>query len=825
MTADLASAFRSATERAGLDLRVTCPALPEPVYVDREMWEKIVLNLISNAFKFTFTGGIDVALTWHGSHVDLSVADTGVGIAEAELDRVFQRFHRTERTRARTHEGSGIGLALVRELVTMHGGTIGVNSVLGRGTTFTVSIPAGVAHLPREHVGTDHTSAVSDAVATPYVQEALRWLPTSPARDGGDTAPGPVLAGRILVADDNADMRDYVGRLLGPHWSVEVVSDGAAALRAALRERPDVVVSDVMMPVMDGFELLRAIREHEATRTVPVILLSARAGEEARVEGLDAGADDYLVKPFSARELIARVHAQVVRAKVRSVEEAHALRLARIFEHAPVGCLILRGPDHVCEFANNAYVGMIGNRPLLDLPLREALAELEGQGIFELLDRVFTTGEPHVGRSLPILLDRGRGAEEAFFDFVYQPLFEDGIVTGIAVVCFDVTALAMARRESEAANRAKDEFLAMLGHELRNPLAPILTALQLMRLRGVQGGVREREVIERQLRHLVGLVDDLLDVSRITRGKIQLRRETIDVADVVARAIEMTSPAIEERRHTLTVDVPRRLSVEGDAGRLAQVFANLLTNAAKYTDAGGHIRIAAAQHGAEIEIAVTDNGSGIAPDMLPRLFDLFTQERQELDRSQGGLGLGLAIVRGLVEAHKGSVTVTSGGKGRGAAFTVRLPVAAVAVHPAAEPRPVRAGANGCAVLLVDDNPDAADLLADSLRALGHEVQVAADGPSALSLVRTFRPEAVVLDIGLPVMDGFELAERLRQDGGLARVALIAVTGYGQEVDRSRTQSAGFGAHLVKPVDVHEVDAAIRSLSGSMPSASSFGPGT
>jgi signal transduction histidine kinase len=827
MTADLASAFRSATDRAGLELRVRCPKLPEPVYVDPEMWEKIVLNLISNAFKFTFNGRIEVALTWQGSHVDLSVADTGVGIAEAELDRVFQRFHRTERTRARTHEGSGIGLALVRELVTMHGGTIGVSSVLGHGSTFTVSIPTGVAHLPREHVGDEPVSAMSDTVATPYIQEALRWLPnaSSPGRAAAAEATDPILSGRVVVADDNADMRDYIGRLLGPHWSVEIVADGSLALAAALRERPDVIVADVMMPVMDGFELLRAVREHEATRAVPVILLSARAGEEARVEGLQAGADDYLVKPFSARELIARVHAQVVRAKVRSVEEAHALRLARIFEHAPVGCVILRGPDHVFEFANKAYIAMVGDRRVVDLPVREALPELAGQGVFELLDRVYSTGEPYVGRSLRMMLARSRGAEEAFFDFVYQPLFEDGVVTGIAVVCFDVTALATARREAEAANRAKDEFLAMLGHELRNPLAPILTALQLMRLRDVQGGAREREVIERQVRHLVGLVDDLLDVSRITRGKIQLRHEAIDIGDAIARAIEMTSPAIEERRHTLTVDVPRHLTVEGDPGRLAQVFANLLTNAAKYTDAGGHIRVAAARHGSEVEITVSDNGSGIAPDMLPRLFDLFTQERQELDRSQGGLGLGLAIVRGLVNAHNGSVAVTSGGKGQGATFTVRLPAAGAAVRVGDEPRHAPAAHTGCAVLLVDDNPDALDLLAESLRALGHEVQVAVDGPSALSLVRTFQPDVAVLDIGLPVMDGYELAERLRDHRGLENLALIAVTGYGQAVDRQRTLDAGFNAHLVKPVDVHEVDALIRDCSGSIPSASSLRPGT
>ncbi|HEY8550643.1 MAG TPA: ATP-binding protein [Vicinamibacterales bacterium] len=814
LTADLASAFRSATQRAGLDLVVDCPPLPEPVYVDREMWEKVVLNLISNAFKFTFAGRIQVSLAHRGSHVELVVADTGVGILEADLPHVFERFRRGRRTQARTHEGSGIGLALVRELVTMHGGTIRVDSKAGEGATFTVSIPTGCGHLPPEHVAESRSGGPSRTLATPYVQEALRWLPSAPAVHAEPHVPSHTaeMAGRILVADDNADMREYITRLLGQQWHVQAVSDGAEALAAAVRDRPDVIVSDVMMPGLDGFELLRALRDDERTRSVPVILLSARAGEEARVEGLRAGADDYLVKPFAARELIARVQAQVVRAKVRSIEEEHGLLLSRIFEHAPVGCAFLRGPDHVFDFANQSYLAMVGHRPVAGLPFREALPELVSQGVVECLDRVYATGEPYAARSMRRMLDRGNGPEETFFDLVYHPLTGDGMPAGIAIVCYDVTELVTARREAEAANRAKDEFLAMLGHELRNPLAPILTALQLMRLRGVSAAARERTVIERQVRHVVGLVDDLLDVSRITRGKVQLRRELVDLADAVARAIEMTSPAMDERRHTLHVDVPRGLVTVGDPARLAQVLANLLTNAAKYTDAGGRIEVQASRSGTEIAVSVKDNGAGIAPEMMPRIFDSFSQERQELDRSQGGLGLGLAIVRGLVEAHGGSVSAHSEGKGCGATFTVRLQAAEAhapvveAAQPAREPQP-----GGCEVLLVDDNPDAAALLADSLRALGHAVHVCGDGPSAIEVLRTISPDVALLDLGLPLMDGFELAQRLRGNGRLNRLGLIAVTGYGQEVDLRRSREAGFQGHLVKPVDVHVLDAMIRSI--------------
>ena len=816
LTADLASTFRSAVERAGLTLVVDCPPLPEPIHVDRDMWEKVVLNLLSNAFKFTFTGTITVSLASRGTHVDLTVRDTGVGIAPEELPRVFDRFHRAERTRARTHEGSGIGLSLVRELVAMHGGTVSVESIAEQGTTFTVSVPTGTAHLPAERIGAPRASAWTPTGATPYVHEALRWLPTPAMAAAGTegTAGARQLAdARVLVADDNADMRDYISRLLGERCVIDAVGDGLAALALARASRPDVVVADVMMPGLDGFELLRALRSDERTRSVPVILLSARAGEEARVEGLEAGADDYLVKPFSARELIARVQAQVLRARLRSVEEAHALRLASIFEHAPVGVAILRGPTHVFEYINDAYAVMVAGRPVRGKAIREALPELSGQELYELLDEVYASARPYVGRSVKVMLDRGRGEpEETFFDFVYQPLLDDGSVSGIAVVCYDVTELAKARRDAEAANRAKDEFLAMLGHELRNPLAPILTALQLMTLRGLTGAERERRIIERQVKHVVGLVDDLLDVSRITRGKVQLRREYLDLADVIGKAIEMTSPAIEERQHTLLVDVPRGLGADGDSARLAQVFANLLTNAAKYTEPHGTIRITAAREGGEVVVRVSDTGSGIAPEMLPHVFDLFVQERQAVNRAQGGLGIGLAIVHSLVEAHGGTVTAASGGKGAGSTFAVRLPVAER--MPQAPPpldALAPAASDGCRVLLVDDNRNAAELLADSLRAMGYSVGVAFDGPAALHLVGSFVPDVALLDLGLPVMDGFELAERLRSGRGLDQLPLIAITGYGQEVDRRRTAAAGFCGHLVKPVDVHALDQMIREV--------------
>jgi CheY-like chemotaxis protein/two-component sensor histidine kinase len=355
----------------------------------------------------------------------------------------------------------------------------------------------------------------------------------------------------------------------------------------------------------------------------------------------------------------------------------------------------------------------------------------------------------------------------------------------------------------------------MLGHELRNPLAPILTALQLLKLRGIQAGERERDIIERQVRHLVALVDDLLDVSRITRGKIDLRRQRLEIADVVARAIEMASPLLEQQRHDLSVDVATDgLVVDGDAARLAQVVSNLLTNAAKYTEPGGAISLTAQAEGTEVVLRVTDTGSGIEAEMLPRVFDLFVQQPQTLERSRGGLGLGLAIVRSLVELHGGSVAVTSGGRGAGSEFTIRLPLAMEGEHarePVARLQLPRRRRSTGRVLIVDDNRDGAAMLADMLSTFGYETRVVHDGPSAVTVAEHYLPDIALLDIGLPVMDGFEVARRFAESARLRRTRLIAVTGYGQAQDRTQSALAGFAAHLVKPVDVDQLRLALDGM--------------
>jgi signal transduction histidine kinase/DNA-binding response OmpR family regulator len=866
-SAELASGFRSAVERAGLSLQVAVEPAREPAWIDRQMWEKIVLNLLSNAFKFTFEGGIVLALRETAERFELEVRDTGTGIPAAEVPRLFERFHRVAGARSRTEEGSGIGLALVQELVKLHGGEIAVQSELGVGSCFRVSIPRGSGHLPAQRLGAARTLVSTGHGAAPYVAEALRWV----RDDLGEALPAPATVGaeRVLVADDNADMRDYLRRILGGRWQVEVVGDGAAALRAACERPPDLVLTDVMMPGLDGFALLRALREDDRTRHVPVVMLSARAGEEASEQGLQAGADDYLVKPFTARELLARVGSQLSLARSRAAvarQRAEAdlqqRNVASLLMQAPTPICILRGPRLVVELANPATCRLWGRSvdEVMGKPLLEALPELHGQGFDELLGGVMATGIPYFGKERPIRLgpeadragtdragaDRAgadrAGADRAgiiYLNFVYEPLRTvDGRVDGVIMVGFDVTDEVTAREQvdrlrlqAEAANRAKDEFLAMLSHELRNPMAPIFTAIQLLRLKSGDAFERELAILDRQGRHLLRLVEDLLDVSKLTRGKVMLRRAPVEIAAVTAHAVEMVEPLLEERRHHLVQTVPASgLCVEADAQRLAQVVANLLTNAARYTEPGGRIELAAraiGDEGDEVEIVVRDNGAGIAADLLPRLFEPFVQGPRRAERREGGLGLGLEIVRSLVTLHGGRVSAHSDGLGRGSTFRVVLPASAepvtpVPAAPAAVPEDAagdaQAGAGGLGegrgrahrVLLVDDNRDAADLLGQALGRSGYAVTLAYDGPSAITAAAGAHPDVALLDIGLPGMDGYEVARHLRGvvDGSLR---LVAITGYGLPADHERSQEAGFLAHLTKPLDVGEVQEVLAKI--------------
>jgi signal transduction histidine kinase/DNA-binding response OmpR family regulator len=473
VTSDLASLFRTTLERAGLRFSVRCEPMLEPVFVDREMWEKIVLNLLSNAFKFTFEGEIAVTLQVRGERVRLGVRDTGTGIHPDELSRLFERFHRIEGARSRTQDGSGIGLALVQELVHLHGGQVRVESSPGLGSLFTVELRLGSEHLPPERVRLQPTLASAGSRAQAFVQEAEGWVP-----DGAPPSPRPPLElgaqpseadVRILVADDNGDMREYIARTLRKRWTVMAVADGEAALSAAREWQPDLVITDVLMPGLSGFGLLGELRKDARTRACSVMLLSARAGESL-LDGLEAGASDYLTKPFSARELVARVSMQVQIVRLRKVAEAERARLFSFLMQLPVAIAACEGPNHVVTLKNPLVDPLTQGRLRLGDTLSDICLEFPLDGLVEVLDRVYSSGEPAVWREQPLAIERESGGrEERLYDVALQPLRDaHGTVTGVVAAAYEVTAPLSTRRRKEARRR---ELAAVMARERAEELA------------------------------------------------------------------------------------------------------------------------------------------------------------------------------------------------------------------------------------------------------------------------------------------------------------------------------------------------------------------
>lgn len=520
--------------------------------------------------------------------------------------------------------------------------------------------------------------------------------------------------------------------------------------------------------------------------------------------------------------------------KARAQEELHAATdlLSNVFRQAPAYMCALRGREHVFEIANERFLELVGGRDVVGKALLEALPEASSQGIVDILDRVRSADEPYVGIDRRVSFRSGRELEPAlrFIDFVCVPLHgADGAVTGILFHGVDQTARKRAEDElrevaSELSemDRRKSDFLATLAHELRNPLAPLRNGLQIMRMAGSNESLsgRARDMMERQVAHLVRLVDDLLDVARISGGKIELRREACSLQDVVGRAVETATPALDARSHALDVRASAApIPVWVDPTRMAQVLANLLANAAKYTPPGGEVAIEARAEGSDAVVAVSDNGVGIPPEALPTLFDMFAQVKENLSMAQGGLGIGLALSKRLVELHGGTIAAASDGPGRGSRFEVRLPLAEHAPAAASPPEPaggISAAARRLRILVVDDNLDAGDSLATRLELAGHEARLARDGSSGLAVAREFSPEVAFLDIGMPGMNGYELARAIRESGKCEGAMLVALTGWGARRDVERARAAGFDAHLTKPAPDADIDEILARAAAAPP---------
>ncbi len=841
LTADLASVFESAMAKGGLRYEIDLQDPGEPVWVDRDMWEKIVFNLLSNAFKFTLQGSVHISLGRHDGMLRLSVRDTGSGIPESELPRVFERFHRIEGTPGRTYEGTGIGLALIQELVRLHGGVIAVHSVEGEGTRFDVDLPFGHAHLPQDRIVAASAPAEPEPeqrTGAAFVEEALRWLPDAqetavqrPQAAGSLLQPEAPLP-RILIADDNNDMRAYLKALLEPHAEVSVCADGEAAYAHLLRERPDLLLSDVMMPKLDGFGLIARIRAHDALCDLPVMLLSARAGEEAKVEGMQSGADDYLIKPFATGELLARVQRQLQLGRERRLQMqvlgARESYFRALVDGAPV-MLWTTDENNLCTYLSRRWYEYTGRTWEQD----QGLGWLENVHPDDLprTRDVFlaatAAGEPF---HIDYRLRRHDGVYRWFIDAGTPRFDEDSRPIGYVGTVTDVHARAQAEEESQRMaqalaekNRMQSEFLYTLAHELRNPLAPIRTGLELMRLNPTvaQSG-NVQGMIKRQIDHMVHLVDDLLDMARLSEGKVELRRSPVPLDEVVKDAVEMSMPLVNSGEHALTLTLPEPpLVLDIDRHRIAQVLSNLVNNAAKYTPRGGRIAVHVEARAGEVLLCVTDNGIGIAADMLPLIFEMYAQVQDHAGMAQGGLGVGLNLVKRLVELHGGQVRAESAGLGQGSRFTVSLPLHAMQAPDAADAQAAAAAAApqvaaGLNILVVDDNVDAAQMLRSLLEMSGHGVTVAHDGAGALAQARQRHPDAVFLDIGLPDQSGLEVALALREMEGMHHAVLVALTGWGAAEDRARSSAAGFDAHLTKPANLEHVHAVLREVAARAP---------
>lgn len=807
-TIDLVSNFRSACDRAGLKLEVDCPPINQPVFLDRSMWEQIILNLLSNAFKFTFEGRIKVSLRQESQSVELKVSDTGIGISEEEIPRIFERFHRIENAHGRTYEGSGIGLALVYELVKLQGGEVRVESELGYGTSFIITLPFGSAHLPKEQIRFNQAQSYEEIKIQPFLEEAANWLPdlveplASQEQNLTMNSSCRSAAPRILIVDDNADMRHYLERLLLEFYHIETASNGRLALNAIHEQTPDLIITDVMMPQLDGFELVKELRGNPTTAGIPIIMLSARAGEESRVDGVQAGADDYLVKPFSRRILLATVAAQLKMANLRTqAQEAiqESEKRFRALVSATSDVVYCMSPDW---------------KQLRSLQGKEFILDTNESSTSWPDKYIHPDDQPHVRQAVQVALQ----AKEPF-ELEHRLIRKNGTIgwtsSRAVPICdkdneivewFGIVSDITSRKEAEHAllesSRHKDEFLATLAHELRNPLAPLSNGLQMLPF--AQGNPELFDKIcalmGRQLDQMVRLIDDLLDLSRISCGKIILQKEPTELTNILVQALESNRSLIDKANQEVDFDASAlSIFVDGDATRLIQIFSNLLNNASKYTQEGGKIHLSIEEKKDEVQIIIKDNGIGIPANMLPHVFEMFTQVDRHLDRSQSGLGIGLSVVKKLIELHNGRVEVHSEGEHLGSEFIVCLPIIS-SFHKEKSNNvvPLRPVSNR-RILVVDDNIDVVTSLSMLLEIMGNTTKVAGNGIDAINLAAVFQPHLIFMDIGMPGLNGNDTARAIRKNPWGKEIILVALTGWGQNEDRRKSQEAGFDFHLTKPI--------------------------
>ncbi|WEK36067.1 MAG: ATP-binding protein [Candidatus Pseudobacter hemicellulosilyticus] len=697
LTRDLASSFRSAIEKAGMQLQLELGPVTAEVYVDTDMWEKIILNLVSNAFKYTREGLIRVTIQQQDNTIVVAVEDTGIGIDAAQLDKIFERFHRIENVHGRSQEGTGIGLAMVKELVNLQYGVMQVTSEPGKGSIFTVILPTGRDHLPADKIAVEPATAVG-LLTNAFVQEAMTWLPTA-----GQTEPSPIIEyispdsidekKTVLLADDNADMRDYICRLLSDQFRVVTARDGEEAFQLLLQVKPDLLLTDVMMPGLDGFGLLKKVRAHTDLRNLPVIFLSARAGEEAKVEGLDAGADDYMIKPFSARELLVRVGNMI---RINQVRREMEQQLYLLFLQAPAIINVFKGPEFRYELYHPKNKELFGDRDFTGLTLLDALPELSGQGIEEQLSRVYWQGETirQFERQLQLPDEQGQLVDR-YFNLIFQPWYDlRGKIQGVLNFAIEVTETVQSRKkieeneknleaqvqqrtiELQRSNEDLQQFAHVASHDLKEPVRKVRTFISRLQDEYAhllpERGQLYMEKVEAAAGRMVAMIEGVLQYALLNEPEHAF--ETVNLNEVLD-SIEADLEVLIQQRGARIIREPLP-AVQGVPILLYQLFYNLVNNSLKFAQPGVppgiQIRAGIVEQagGNQWKIDIQDNGIGFDQHYADKIFDSFTRLHSR-DKYEG-TGLGLALCKKIVQRHHGSISAVAQ-KNNGALFSILLP--------------------------------------------------------------------------------------------------------------------------------------------------------
>ncbi len=742
LTESIVNDFRPLMEKSSISGRFVSSKSEIWIKIDRYLWQRVVFNLLSNAVKFTpDLGTVTVGVEYEDEHLILRVSDTGIGISAQDIPTLFEKFRQVESASTRRFEGTGLGLALVKEFTELLGGHVTVESALGQGTTFTVQCALEPAN---SELASPLVQASISPWQTPISKNHVEIRHAYQSKDAtkSDATKSDVARSRVLVVEDNPELGRYIVAQIEAMAETRLALDGDQALEMIEEWTPDLVLSDVMMPKRDGISLCREIKSRSETSSIPVILLTALTHREALISGWEAGADEYLFKPFHPRELSARVQSMLALSKERRRHEADLI---------------------------------------------QANAALERKVLERTKQLIVANDE----------LKHKAESERA------------------------------ARLEAERLAHIKDEFLITLSHELRTPLVPILGWIDLINTASLSSGetTEALNTIERSARHELQLIEDLLDTSRVITGKLAIDFKLVNLVDSLQAAVDTVRLSAEAKNIALTVDLAKGLQskVKGESRRLQQIFWNLLGNAVKFTDKGGRIDVRVYSRDGWVNIDIADSGVGIKPDFLPFVFERFRQADSSTTRRYGGLGLGLALVRQLVEAHGGYVRVDSPGVDRGSTFNVRFPLFEEVdvpqsfgqpelMAPRTFPDNLVKKLTGIRVLVVDDSIDDRNYLSALLTRNGAEVATASNALEALERARTLHPRVMVSDIGMPGKDGYELVHDIRLlDHDIAKIPAIAVTAYGSQIDRDKAIAAGFQRHITKPANTQQLISAIFEL--------------